>query len=184
MKPGSTIYITEQLTPVYRYLKKQYRNSIGSEYLGAAVPRGTTRYDGLRNEDLTALSFASNTMDFVLSFDVFEHVPGYISAFAECCRVLKPGGSLLFSVPFGLNSENNLIRARMRPDGSVEHLLPPEYHGNPLDPSGGSLCFQYFGWNMLDQLKSVGFTTTYAAILWSLQYAYLGQVEVFFVSQK
>jgi len=184
VNPDSAIFITEQLTPMYRYLKQHYRNTIGSEYLSSEVPSGMIRSDGLRNEDLTALSFESGTMDIILSFDCFEHIHNYQAAFMECYRVLKPGGSVLFSVPFGLNLEKNLIRALMCNDGSIEYLLPQEYHGNPVDPSAGSLCFQHFGWEMLQQLKSAGFSEAYSLLVWSLSYAYLGQFQVYFVACK
>jgi len=184
VNPDSTIFITEQLTPMYRYLKQHYRNTIGSEYLGSDIPHGEIRHDGLRNEDLTSLSFESNMMDFILSFDCFEHIPDYINVFTECYRVLKPKGNMIFSVPFGLNSETNLVRAKVTDDGTIEHLLSPEYHGNPVDPSGGSLCFQYFGWEMLQQLKSAGFSEAYSLLVWSLPYAYLGGFQVYFMACK
>lgn len=87
---------------------------------------------GLRNESSNRLSFAGGSFDFVLSFDVFEPIPEYQKGLAECFRVLKPGGRLLFTVPFRMGNEQNLIRATRDTDGNVVYLMEPEYHGDPV----------------------------------------------------
>ena len=96
----------------------------------------------LRHEDLTQLSFPTHSFDVILSFDVLEHIPDYRSAFAECARTLKPTGKMLFSVPFDANSVRNKIRAQLQKDGTIDYLLPPEYHDDPRNPEG-CLCFQH-----------------------------------------
>lgn len=53
----------------------------------------------IRREDLYELSYKDNSFDLVLTSDVLEHVPDYKQAVAECIRVLKPGGLLLFTIP-------------------------------------------------------------------------------------
>jgi SAM-dependent methyltransferase len=46
------------------------------------------------------------TCDFLIATEVFEHVPPPVSrAFKGACDILKPGGSLIFSVPFKLEGE-------------------------------------------------------------------------------
>ncbi len=48
----------------------------------------------------------SGSCDFVLASDVFEHVAPPVSrAFAQARRLLKPGGVLIFTVPFTLEPE-------------------------------------------------------------------------------
>lgn len=59
--------------------------------------------------------------DFIFSFDVFEHIPDYRAAFRECLRCLKPGGELVFTVPFSHSSERNIVRAEVNADGNVVH---------------------------------------------------------------
>jgi len=41
-------------------------------------------------------------------------------------------------------------------DGAVDHLVPPSYHGNPMDPNG-SLAFFDYGWELLDWVRDAGF---------------------------
>jgi SAM-dependent methyltransferase len=183
-RTDSRLYITEQTTPLHAWLKARYPNTVGSEYLGPDVPSGSER-DGYRHEDLTRLSFGADTFDAILSFDVLEHVPDSEASFRECLRCLKPGGVLLFSAPFTINQTHHTIRAVQQPDGSIDHLLlPPEFHGNPIDPAGGSLCFRYFGWDLLPDLDRYGFQEPAAVVYWSQEYGYLGGEQVLFVARK
>ena len=115
---------------------------------------------------MTRLTFADETFDAILSFDVLEHVPAYDEALRECWRCLKQGGAFLLSVPFVLRSPRNRLRARLLPDGRVEHLLAPEYHGDPINPEG-VLCFNDFGWEFLDELRSCGFQDAAGYFFWS-----------------
>jgi len=48
----------------------------------------------------TALSFEDATFDYHLSFEVLEHINDPEKYFSEAARVLKPGGYVIFSVPF------------------------------------------------------------------------------------
>ena len=105
----SSIYVAEQLTDLYRFLKYLFPYTCGSEYFENSVDYGTRDRKGIRNEDLTQLSFASDKFDYILSFDVFEHIPNHQKALAECHRCLRPGGMLLFSAPFVAMSEKNAL---------------------------------------------------------------------------
>ena len=96
------------------------------------------------------------SFDAVLSLDVLEHVPDYRAALREFARVLRPGGQCVLSVPFYVDRESTETLARMDADGRVEHLQPPEYHGDPL--GGGVLCFHHFGWDLLAAMREAGFS--------------------------
>ena len=181
--PTSQIYATEQATSLYRNLLERFPQLTGSEFLGANVARGAANAQGIRNEDLTRLSFRDEQFDVVLSFEVLEHIPDYRAAIAECARILRSGGKMLFSVPFDLNAERNLVRARLGPEGTVEHLLPPEYHGDPLN-SCGCLCYRHFGWELLTEVKHAGFSIVSAILYYSRDLGYLGYGQVQFLAVK
>lgn len=173
IEQSSEIYITEQTTPFHAVLRTRYRSVTGSEYLRDGTMSGATNQAGLRHEDMTALSFRDEAFDLICTFDVLEHVPEYEQGVRECARCLKPEGRLLVSVPFDLNGETTEIRARVRSDGSIEHILPPIYHGDPLDPRG-VLCYQTFGWDFLNLLARAGFAEPTLFLFWSPGFGYLG----------
>ena len=170
--PDSAIYLTEQVTRLFAAFSAKYGNITGSEYLGSRIPFGSTDENGIRNESLTQLTFAPSSFDYILSFEVFEHIPDWQAAFRECARALKPGGKLIFTVPFIKASPVTVIRARVTSSGEIEHLLPAEYHGDPINEAG-CLCFQHFGWDMLGVLERSGFQKARAWAVWSAEHAYL-----------
>ena len=178
----SNIYLMEQTTLVYKYFSERYANLIGSEFLGTSIPEGQTNDHGIRNENACSLSFKDNEFEFILSFDVFEHIPDYQLAFQESARVLLPGGKMLFSVPFNCAVDENVVRAKVKKDGSIDHVLPPEYHGDPLSRDG-ILCFQVFGWDMLNDLVRAGFKDAYALNFYSQAMGYLTN-QILFVANK
>ena len=49
--------------------------------------------------DLTKIPLPDNSVDFILSTQVIEHVPEFNSALAEFYRLLKPGGLLFCTAP-------------------------------------------------------------------------------------
>ena len=183
-RDSSSIYLSEQCSQLYAYLQSKYRHLIGSEYLGAQIPFGDTDQNSqIRNESLTKLTFKDHSFDFVLSFDVFEHIPNYLQGLKECFRILKPNGRLLFTVPFRLDSKENIVRAEVDSTGQIKHILPPEYHGDPINEKG-CLCFYHFGWALLEDLKTVGFNNPLAHLYWSDHFGYLGRNQVVFTAEK
>ena len=72
--------------------------------------------------DMMNLPFIDETFDIITHSDTLEHVPDPIAALSECCRLLKPGGRLAFTVPIVVD---RLTRSRQD--------LPPSYHGYPED---------------------------------------------------
>ena len=167
-----TTYLTEQITPLYHAVRKRHTGVVGSEFLRDGTKPGATNAAGVRHEDLTRLTFPSQSLGCVATFEVLEHIPDSGSALREIHRCLRPGGSLVMTVPFALNSQATVVRASLRPDGSIEHHLPPEYHGDPLDPVG-TLCFYHFGWDLLDELGRSGFRDAALYFYWSRDYGLL-----------
>jgi len=90
----------------------------------------------------------------------------------------------LFTVPFASDSLPDIVRAALTADGSIVNHLPPEYHGNPVDPEGGALCFRYFGWQLLDELRSIGFVRVRVLAYWSEYQGYLGKEQYLFIAHK
>jgi SAM-dependent methyltransferase len=168
-----SIYVTEQVTALFSQLRSRLPALplIGSEYLGTEIALGSST-NGTRHEDLQKLSFESASFDLVVSCDVLEHVPEPDRAMHEICRVLKPGGELLLSVPFFCSDLESRTRALIV-NGAVTHLLPPDYHGNPLSPQG-SLVYTEFGWDILAKLRDAGFSSSEVRYYWSLEHGHLG----------
>ena len=178
LKAVRRAYVAEQITSFYQKLKRMVTSLVGSEYMGPEHESGKRVMDWrsrcwVRHEDLTALSFADDEFDLVITLDVFEHIPNYRKAFAELWRVLSPGGCLVFTIPFFYDLETTRIRASVQSNGSIVHHLPPEIHGNPVSDEG-ALCFQNFGWDILSDLRKAGFSDAKASLYWGPWQGHLG----------
>lgn len=182
MTPASRIYVTEQTTPTYRWLAARYPHVTGSEFLGDAQTRGA-EVDGIRHEDLTALSFADASFDVVASFDCLEHIPDYRQALREMARVLAPGGCALLTFPFN-GQADTLVRASMDRVLGLVHHQPPEYHGDPIGQGQGILCYYHFGHDVLATALSAGFDTAEVVWFWSGAHGNLGGLQSYFLLGK
>jgi len=184
-KPGEhdRIYITEALTPVHELISGIYPNLESSEYFPQAQPgeKVKTHSRVIRNEDVTDLSFESESFDAVLSFDVLEHVPDYRAAIEEFYRVLDIGGYLILTVPFNFQFKT-LVRAIVNDQGVIEHLTEPCYHGDPLSDQG-VLAYYDFGMELLDQFKATGFKKSFVVCYTSNYWGYPSR-NVAFVARK
>ncbi len=180
-------YIAENLTPAYEIFSRLFRNLESSEFLGDYEPGERVYLErhnkSITHQDLTKLSFDSNRFKWVVTQDVFEHIPDYRAAFKECARVLIPGGRLVFTIPFNSSLGKTQVRALRSADGAIEHLLPPEVHGNPIS-GDGSLCYQNFGWDVLDTLRDSGFETAKAHLYWGPWQGHLGVGALLFCAVK
>jgi SAM-dependent methyltransferase len=138
----------------------------------------------LRHEDVTQLTFDDGQFDQVLSFDVLEHVPNAQNALKELSRILRRHGTLLLTAPFDVSARKNLQRASVSDLGEITHFQTAEYHGDPVNPSEGILCYWWFGWEILDQLREVGFSDAAVFFCWSAEAGYLGPPSPFIVAQR
>src|SRR5262249_11922019 len=140
-------------------LRERFPELEGSEFLGPDLPPGELREvrgTQVRHESLERLSYPDAHFDLLIHSDVLEHVPEPTLALAEAHRVLAPGGTMLMTVPFFASRDENFRRAIRREDGTVQHLVEPEMHGDPLNPEG-VLAYHHFGWQLLDEIRMAGF---------------------------
>jgi hypothetical protein len=154
---GLTVF--ERLTPFFEILLKRYPGTHGSEFVDPCLEPGEVvelRGTKVRHESLVSLSAPDESERCLLHCDVLEHVSDHEKALAECARVLCPGGQLFFTAPFFSTLDRSERRASIMPDGSVEHLMPPEMHGDPIRTEG-ALAFHHFGWSLLDDCRAAGF---------------------------
>lgn len=162
----SKMLMLERLTPLFAKLEERHPDVVGCEYFGECFASGESVLIGdinVRHESILALSQESGSLDMLFHADVLEHVPNYDKALIECARVLRPGGAMLFSVPF-FDLDDHLVRCQVI-DGEVIHHLPPAYHGNPVS-ADGSLVFTHFGWSLVDDLFSSGFDDVQIALVY------------------
>lgn len=185
-EPGRTprIYLYEQVTPFYRAAQNllPWAEVIGSEYLGEEHAPGSL-VRGIRHEDAMRLSFDDCSLEAVASNDVFEHVPDIRAALREARRVLRPGGVLLFSIPFHQELATTRPRA-VRQEGKIVHLLPPQFHDDPVG-DGTCLVFHDFGWDILTHCTEAGFSQSYAEAYFDPSRGYLGAGgQLLFVAER
>lgn len=108
--------------------------------------------DPRRYADIQQLPYADNFFDCVLSSDVFEHVRLDHQGFREILRVLKPGGILILQAPYGHIPHTRIL---VRPNGDKDEFLePPQYHAE------NTLVYRIYGYDLLDLLRSIGFSVT------------------------
>jgi SAM-dependent methyltransferase len=149
------VYELSARGPLLGFLRRHSRAVTCSEYF-PEIASGD--YKGhVLCQDVQNLSFADQSFDLCTSTDVFEHVHDDVTGFAQVCRVLKPGGKFIFTVP--LINGPTIERAVLQDDGSILHLQPPEYHGDPVSESGRILAFRNYGQDICDRLRAAGFPT-------------------------
>lgn len=114
--------------------------------------------NGIRCENLEAMTFEGESFDIFITQDVLEHVLDPDKAFSEICRVLKPGGLHIFTVPY-YGARKTYTRAKMIAE-KIEYLDKRLFHGNPID-SGRSLVVTEWGNDICERIYSAcGMSTT------------------------
>jgi len=175
--PGSlnrkTIYMPESATAFAAWLR-------------LLIPQGLTLSDFLQDaelsppgdrdhQDLCALTYPPESFDLVICNEVFEHVYNLPKALEEIHRVLKADGRLIATFPMAFGQEASVIKAEY-----VSHFEPvlfrgePEYHGDPIRPTRGSLVYQIPGWDILDLAATIGFRSVAIHLISSWKHGVLG----------
>jgi SAM-dependent methyltransferase len=141
-EPGDRGALARFLREVPGHMRTVYRTEVAP---GESV-------DGVRSEDLMALTFDTGSFDLVITSDIMEHVRHPFVGFAEIHRVLTPGGYHVFTIPV-----RHPMRATTIPRVDVSSaddvfLVEPTYHNSHL-------VYNDFGHDMLVELDAVGFET-------------------------
>jgi SAM-dependent methyltransferase len=98
--------------------------------------------------DMHCLPYPDDNFDLVVHSDTLEHVMHPIRALSECRRVLRPGGSLCFTIP---TIVGRLTRSRAG--------LPKSFHGFPETGSDDYLVHTEFGADMWTFVLAAGFSS-------------------------
>lgn len=175
----STIFFDQSLTLADFPVRPEIRVVGLSDWIGYAIPLAhkvnytNTFYHQEPKLDITSIqSDVYETVDVLISSDVFEHVsPPVSTAFENSFKLLKPGGALILTVPYTLEIETkehfpNLHRyeilkqsgrsilVNVTRDGREERFDNLNFHGG----DGATLEMRVFSQNgLLDELKMAGF---------------------------
>jgi SAM-dependent methyltransferase len=150
------IYELSARGPLVQYLRSRCKTLTCSEYF-PKIPSGTL-HKGILCQDVQKLAFPDNSFDIVTSTEVFEHIPDDLAGFRELHRVLRPGGLFIFTVPL-FPQDTTVERAVLDEDNSIQHLLPQQYHGDPIRGHKPILVFRNYGRDITKRLISQGFET-------------------------
>lgn len=162
---GARLAVLEAFSPLAAYLEAVWPGARLSEF-HAAGARAGQEYDFLRadgtcrravHQDMQALGFEDASLDGIVHNDVLEHVPDARRGLQECWRVLVPGGSAVFTMPWFPWLPKSLVRGRLDEQGSLVEYLPTELHYDGLRPEG-IYTFHNFGADLGNMLESVGFS--------------------------
>lgn len=179
---NTVVYNTEAGGSLHTVLSRM-NNYICSYYYGDQCRSGTV-VNGVMHQDLMSLSFDDESIDMLISSDVFEHIADPYKAHTEVYRVLKKGGKHIFTVPFHAIGFVDSERARIGDDGHVMHIEEPIFHGDPVSlQSEGVLVFTIFSIEMLVKLAKIGFKTNFFH-LWLPKHGILGQNAIVFEAIK
>jgi SAM-dependent methyltransferase len=142
--PVSTLLVTKNK----HYIASQYDPNVPSGDVVQA-PRMPCR--AYRSENLEAQTFADESFDLVVTLDVFEHIFHPDLAIREIARTLKPGGATLMTVPIVQRLRRSQRRAALV-NGEVKHILPAEFHGNPISGEGSIVTVDW-GYDIVSYLQ-------------------------------
>lgn len=105
--------------------------------IALSLEKGTAKYciHDFKVMDAHKMDFSDNTFDIIFGDAILHHLNFDVAA-RELCRVLKPGGEIVFVEPLARNPVGKLVR-RLTPDART----PDE---KPLDKEEFSILKKYF----------------------------------------
>ncbi|MCI2105457.1 MAG: class I SAM-dependent methyltransferase [Intestinimonas sp.] len=116
------------------------------------VPSGKFSTSGVLCVDLCQIPFPDESLDVVITEDVFEHLENPDAAFQEIKRVLKSGGIHIFTVP-------------IREGGHTMNRtgMSPVYHDAP-EGTGGALVWNDFSYDLVERFTDAEAQTRYLPV--------------------
>ena len=118
------------------------------------------------------LPAADGSLHMLLCPDHLHHVPALDAALAEAARVLCPGATLLFTVPFHADADATVSDLSRLPRRSG---TPPAFSAEPV---------HRIGWDILDRVRAAGFVDCAAHCHWSEELGYLGPFNMVFLASR
>jgi SAM-dependent methyltransferase len=181
--PSATvIWNAENTRALHERLELRLGNNyISSEYIDPLLKSGEQR-NGVLHVDMQNTHFEDNSIDFILSSDVMEHVPMPLKALKETYRILKSGGCHIFTAPFYHHRFTNEKRAVVDEKGAVRYFRQPWYHDDPMCAEG-VLVYTIFAPELLCQLEQIGFEAR-LCVLYSPFHGILGSNGIVIVARK
>ena len=79
---------------------------------------------------------ADETFDVIVSQEAFCHIPDKKTLIAECVRLLKPGGRIVYTDILARNSMTNEIRSRLENEMAFSELSTLEQYCHLLEENG------------------------------------------------
>lgn len=139
--PGWELKKIHESSPSADFIAKIAKGYTSSQYFEGVI-EGTSHL-GTRCENLERLTFPSESIDIFVTQDVLEHVFKPDVAVREVHRVLKKGGFHIFTTPKHRGLPKSYVRALMNEDGTINYVLPAEYHGNPVGDGRALVTWDY-----------------------------------------
>ena len=157
--------------PASRKLRTECPRYVGSHYR-PDVPLGTV-VKGSRCEDLERPTFEDGSFDIIVSSDVLEHIIDVDTAHAQIARVLASDGIHVWTAP--LHHDVAISRPRVtRASTGLEHVLPAEYHGDPVSPAGALVTFDW-GKDLPDRVSAASGMWTSVLLIDNRAHGLLGE---------
>jgi SAM-dependent methyltransferase len=167
----SVVFCTEP-GPLFDRVRAACPRAVSAAYQGGRVPLGQCGPDGIRNEDVTRLTFPDGSFDAIFTLDLLERVPDYRRALREFARCLRPGALFVLTVPFFFERAETRACGTKPSDGVVDSAAQPPRPGGPqAGPAAERL--HDFGWDLLDEMRSAGFDEVEVTVFTAPHYGYV-----------
>jgi hypothetical protein len=168
----SVVYCTEP-GRLFDRVRAVYPRAVSGAYQGECVPLGRRTPGGIRNEDVTRLTFPDGSFDAIFTLDLLERVPDYRRALREFARCLRPRAWFVLTVPFFFErAETRECRTKVSDDATGGEGPPPQPDGPQAGP--GSERLHDFGWDLLAELREAGFQEVEVTLFTAPHYGYVG----------